>query len=118
MYICVPKLAGINGYRWLYNMQHKCPIYEYQVKSLCQRQTNLAKYIIGKPPRLYPKFFLNLCIYWLNWLLLLHLDLYYFLMAPTLCYELNFPRSKKIRIRFLLRRIAECVSQTRRAAVV
>ena len=38
-------------------------------------------------------------------------DLYYFLMAPTLCYELNFPRSKKIRVRFLLRRIAECVSR-------
>ncbi|XP_028392018.1 diacylglycerol O-acyltransferase 1-like [Dendronephthya gigantea] len=34
-------------------------------------------------------------------------DLYYFLMAPTLCYELNFPRSDKIRIRFLMRRIAE-----------
>ena len=37
------------------------------------------------------------------------LDLYYFLMAPTLCYELNFPRTKKIKVRFLLRRIAECV---------
>ncbi|CAB3996307.1 diacylglycerol O-acyltransferase 1-like, partial [Paramuricea clavata] len=38
---------------------------------------------------------------------LTQIDLYYFLMAPTLCYELNFPRSKKIRVRFLLRRIAE-----------
>ncbi|XP_046842358.1 diacylglycerol O-acyltransferase 1-like isoform X2 [Xenia sp. Carnegie-2017] len=34
-------------------------------------------------------------------------DLYYFLAAPTLCYELNFPRTKRIRIRFLLRRTAE-----------
>ncbi|XP_047485771.1 diacylglycerol O-acyltransferase 1-like isoform X1 [Penaeus chinensis] len=34
-------------------------------------------------------------------------DLYYFLVAPTLCYELNFPRSQRIRKRFLLRRILE-----------
>lgn len=36
-------------------------------------------------------------------------DLYYFLIAPTLCYELNFPRSQRIRKRFLLRRILEMV---------
>ena len=34
-------------------------------------------------------------------------DLYYFFLAPTLCYELNFPRSKRIRKRFLLRRVLE-----------
>ncbi|XP_062935564.1 diacylglycerol O-acyltransferase 1 isoform X1 [Cynocephalus volans] len=34
-------------------------------------------------------------------------DLYYFLLAPTLCYELNFPRSPRIRKRFLLRRLLE-----------
>ncbi|XP_061463153.1 diacylglycerol O-acyltransferase 1 [Rhineura floridana] len=34
-------------------------------------------------------------------------DLYYFLFAPTLCYELNFPRSPRIRKRFLLRRLSE-----------
>ncbi|KAM3841043.1 diacylglycerol O-acyltransferase 1 isoform 1-T1 [Vipera latastei] len=34
-------------------------------------------------------------------------DLYYFLLAPTLCYELNFPRSPRIRKRFLLRRLFE-----------
>ncbi|XP_053251048.1 diacylglycerol O-acyltransferase 1 [Podarcis raffonei] len=34
-------------------------------------------------------------------------DLYYFLFAPTLCYELNFPRSPRVRKRFLLRRLAE-----------
>lgn len=28
-------------------------------------------------------------------------------MAPTLCYELNFPRTERIRKRFLLRRIIE-----------
>ncbi|XP_053105703.1 diacylglycerol O-acyltransferase 1 isoform X2 [Hemicordylus capensis] len=33
--------------------------------------------------------------------------LYYFLFAPTLCYELNFPRSPRIRKRFLLRRLFE-----------
>ncbi|MED6287079.1 Diacylglycerol O-acyltransferase 1 [Characodon lateralis] len=34
-------------------------------------------------------------------------DIYYFVFAPTLCYELNFPRSPKIRIHFLLRRLFE-----------
>ncbi|XP_041375125.1 diacylglycerol O-acyltransferase 1-like isoform X2 [Gigantopelta aegis] len=34
-------------------------------------------------------------------------DLYYFIFAPTLCYELNFPRSARIRKRFLLKRILE-----------
>ncbi|XP_078399139.1 diacylglycerol O-acyltransferase 1-like [Cetorhinus maximus] len=36
-------------------------------------------------------------------------DLYYFLFAPTLCYQMNFPRSAKIRIRFLLRRLLEMI---------
>lgn len=36
-------------------------------------------------------------------------DLYYFIFAPTLCYELNFPRSPRIRKRFLLRRVLEMV---------
>ncbi|XP_054023465.1 diacylglycerol O-acyltransferase 1 isoform X1 [Dryobates pubescens] len=34
-------------------------------------------------------------------------NLYYFLFAPTLCYELNFPRSPRVRKRFLLRRLLE-----------
>lgn len=36
-------------------------------------------------------------------------DLYYFMFAPTLCYELNFPRSLRIRKRFLLKRIIEMI---------
>ncbi|XP_026468476.1 diacylglycerol O-acyltransferase 1 [Ctenocephalides felis] len=36
-------------------------------------------------------------------------DLYYFLVAPTLCYELNFPRTSRIRKRFLLKRLLEVV---------
>lgn len=36
-------------------------------------------------------------------------DLLYFLFAPTLCYELNFPRTSRIRKRFLLKRIMEVV---------
>ncbi|XP_071174365.1 diacylglycerol O-acyltransferase 1-like isoform X1 [Mytilus edulis] len=36
-------------------------------------------------------------------------DLYYFLCAPTLCYELNFPRSLRIRKRFLLKRAIEMI---------
>ncbi|XP_030732064.1 diacylglycerol O-acyltransferase 1 isoform X3 [Globicephala melas] len=39
-------------------------------------------------------------------------DLYYFLFAPTLCYELNFPRSARIRKRFLLRRLLEMLFLT------
>ncbi|KAH9361363.1 hypothetical protein HPB48_020257 [Haemaphysalis longicornis] len=34
-------------------------------------------------------------------------DIYYFIFAPTLCYELNFPRSSRIRKRFLFRRFLE-----------
>lgn len=37
-------------------------------------------------------------------------DLYYFMFAPTLCYELNFPRTFTIRKRFLLKRLLELVS--------
>ncbi|KAL4629856.1 diacylglycerol O-acyltransferase 1 [Arapaima gigas] len=40
---------------------------------------------------------------------LTHRDIYYFVFAPTLCYELNFPRSPRIRKRFLLRRLFEMV---------
>lgn len=36
-------------------------------------------------------------------------DLYYFMFAPTLCYELNFPRSARIRKRFLLKRVVEMI---------
>lgn len=36
-------------------------------------------------------------------------DLFYFLCAPTLCYELNFPRTSRIRKRFLLKRVLEVV---------
>lgn len=36
-------------------------------------------------------------------------DLFYFLLAPTLCYELNFPRTSRIRKRFLIKRILEVV---------
>lgn len=38
-------------------------------------------------------------------------DLYYFMFAPTLCYELNFPRAFSIRKRFVLKRALELVSQ-------
>lgn len=36
-------------------------------------------------------------------------DLMYFIAAPTLCYELNFPRTQRIRKRFLLKRILEVI---------
>lgn len=36
-------------------------------------------------------------------------DLFYFLGAPTLCYELNFPRTTRIRKRFLLKRLMEVI---------
>ncbi|KAK0074732.1 hypothetical protein PV325_007897, partial [Microctonus aethiopoides] len=34
-------------------------------------------------------------------------DLVYYIFAPTLCYELNFPRTERIRKRFLMKRIFE-----------
>ena len=37
------------------------------------------------------------------------IDLGYFLVTPTLCYELNFPRTPRIRKTFLLRRTIESV---------
>ncbi|XP_058823362.1 diacylglycerol O-acyltransferase 1 [Topomyia yanbarensis] len=40
----------------------------------------------------------------------LHLkDFFYFLLAPTLCYELNFPRTSRVRKRFLIKRMLEVV---------
>lgn len=39
-------------------------------------------------------------------------DLYYFVFAPTLCYELNFPRSESVRMGFLLRRLFEMLLLT------
>lgn len=36
-------------------------------------------------------------------------DLLYFLLAPTLCYELNFPRTTRIRKRFLIKRLLEVI---------
>jgi len=35
--------------------------------------------------------------------------LWYFLIAPTLCYQLEYPRSPKIRKGFLLRRLVEFI---------
>lgn len=34
-------------------------------------------------------------------------DLYFFMAVPSLCYELNFPRTSRIRKRFLLKRVVE-----------
>jgi len=36
-------------------------------------------------------------------------DLYYFMLAPTLCYELDFPRTPTRRVSFIAKRIAEMV---------
>lgn len=36
-------------------------------------------------------------------------DLYYFMLVPTLCYELDFPRSRRSRKRFLAKRVFEVV---------
>lgn len=36
-------------------------------------------------------------------------DLYYFMAVPSLCYELNFPRTSRIRKRFLIKRIIEVI---------
>lgn len=38
-------------------------------------------------------------------------NLFYFLLVPTLCYELNYPRNIRIRKRFLVKRLLELVSE-------
>ncbi|KAG5839800.1 hypothetical protein ANANG_G00208840 [Anguilla anguilla] len=39
-------------------------------------------------------------------------DLYYFLLAPTLCYQRGFPQTPRIRLNFLLHRLLEMVVLT------
>ena len=39
-------------------------------------------------------------------------NLYYFCLAPTLCYELNYPKTCRVRKFFLMRRISEVPAQT------
>jgi diacylglycerol O-acyltransferase-1 len=39
-------------------------------------------------------------------------DIYFFWLAPTLCYELNFPRTSRIRKLFLIRRALEVIIGT------
>ncbi|VDN07347.1 unnamed protein product [Thelazia callipaeda] len=39
-------------------------------------------------------------------------DLYYFIFAPTLCYELHFPRSNRCRKSFIMKRMAELICLT------
>ena len=39
-------------------------------------------------------------------------NLYYFCLAPTLCYELNYPKTCRVRKLFLMRRISEVPAQT------
>ncbi|KAF7493245.1 Diacylglycerol O-acyltransferase 1 [Sarcoptes scabiei] len=36
-------------------------------------------------------------------------DIYYFMVVPTLCYELNFPRTRRIRKTFLIKRFLEII---------
>uniref|UniRef100_A0A915MC15 Band 7 domain-containing protein n=1 Tax=Meloidogyne javanica TaxID=6303 RepID=A0A915MC15_MELJA len=40
-------------------------------------------------------------------------NLYYYMMAPTLCYELNFPRTPAIRKTFIIKRITEGLLELR-----
>ena len=37
-------------------------------------------------------------------------DLYYFIFAPTCCYELNYPRNERINKGFLFKKLFESVS--------
>jgi len=45
-------------------------------------------------------------------------NLGYFLAAPTLCYELSYPRFRRIRRRWLLRRLAELAIVATAAAII
>ena len=37
-------------------------------------------------------------------------DLAYFITVPTLCYQLNYPRSSQVRVGWLVKRVIELVS--------
>jgi len=37
------------------------------------------------------------------------LNLYYFLLAPTLCYEMQYPRTQRVRVDYVIRRLLESV---------
>ena len=41
----------------------------------------------------------------------------YFMVAPTLCYELNFPRRESRRFIFIVRRLLEVVSSQQQSIV-
>ncbi|XP_065314095.1 diacylglycerol O-acyltransferase 1-like [Gordionus sp. m RMFG-2023] len=54
------------------------------------------KILYGRKPVVYPD---NLTLK----------DLYYFLLVPTFCYELNFPKTQRIRKLFLFKRVMEMI---------
>uniref|UniRef100_A0A667YAA3 diacylglycerol O-acyltransferase n=1 Tax=Myripristis murdjan TaxID=586833 RepID=A0A667YAA3_9TELE len=69
-------------------------LYSYQETNQWYRQGHLTGTGMFAPPGL-------LLVY-----------LYYFLLAPTLCYQRDFPRTPKVRINKLLHRLLEMVSST------
>ena len=68
--------------------------YQFRKNLLIKKLDQNDSVTISKDPIIYPN---NLTIK----------NLYYFMFAPTLCYELNFPRSTCIRKGFLCRRLGE-----------
>lgn len=74
-----------------------------QVNYWCRRDQETSKKMLQDNEELKKQ---NLVWYPSN---LTFLDMLYFLWAPTLCYELNFPRRPNIRKIFLLRRLIESV---------
>ncbi|CAF0819093.1 unnamed protein product [Rotaria sordida] len=68
--------------------------YQCRIDLFKKKQDQINSIIISEGLIIYPN---NLTIK----------NLYYFLFAPTLCYELNFPRSPCIRKSFLCRRFGE-----------
>ncbi|KAK6009204.1 hypothetical protein OSTOST_25897, partial [Ostertagia ostertagi] len=70
-------------------------------KAVESKKEDITRHELSPPEMasLYPAS-LNLC------------DLYYFMLAPTLCYELKFPRSVRRRKWFLIKRFVELVFLT------
>jgi len=91
-----PNPAGAFVAVWLYAIVFLKLVSYSHINYRC-RQNLLEKKdmkILSKGPIIYPN---NLTIK----------NLYYFIFVPTLCYELNFPRSPRIRKSFLCRRFGE-----------
>ncbi|CAF1190651.1 unnamed protein product [Adineta steineri] len=86
--VCIYSIVFLKLFSYVH-INHRCRQALIEKKNDSHESTNVSKHPVVYPNNLTYK------------------NLYYFMFAPTLCYELNFPRSPRIRIRFIIRRCGE-----------